>query len=74
MVSEEQEKLEPSRPGRTDLPEKAAQQMGLQDAARVVAESLASLSSQSMSVSPQIGQELAKAMNSMAAGRAGDGQ
>jgi hypothetical protein len=65
MVSEEQEKLEVSLPGRTDLPDMAAQQMGLQDAARVVAESLSSLASQSMGVPPQLGQELAKAMNSM---------
>jgi hypothetical protein len=45
-----------------DLSPNAAQQMGLHEAARIVAESLASISSRSMSVGPGLGQELAKAM------------
>ena len=65
MVSEEQERLEQTAAGMADLSEKAGQEMGLHDAARIVAESLASLSSRSMSVQPELGQELAKAMNAM---------
>jgi len=65
MVSDEQEKLEEAVPGTADLSERAPQQMGLHDATRIVAESLASLSSRSMSVEPRLGQELAKAMNAM---------
>jgi hypothetical protein len=48
-----------------DLSEHAGQEMGLHEAARIVAESLVSLSSRSMSVDPSLGQELAKAMVSM---------
>ena len=65
MVSEEQEKLEQAAAGMADLSENAAQEMGLHDATRIVAESLASLGSRSMGVAPGLGQELAKAMNSM---------
>ena len=65
MVSDEQEKLEQAAPEMADLSERAAQEMGLHEATRIVAESLASLSSRSMSVDPQLGQELAKAMEAM---------
>jgi hypothetical protein len=65
MVSDEQEKLEQAAAGMADLSEHAGQEMGLHDAARIVAESLASLASRSMSVEPGLGQELAKAKNAM---------
>jgi hypothetical protein len=65
MISEEQEKLEQAAAGMADLSANAAQEMGLHDATRIVAESIASLSSRSMSVAPELGKELAKAMNSM---------
>jgi len=65
MISDEQEKLEEAVPGMADLSARAPQEMGLHEAARIVAESLASLSSRSMSVHPGLGQELAKAMVSM---------
>jgi hypothetical protein len=65
MISDEQEKLEESAAGMADLSEHAGQEMGLHEAARIVAESLVSLSSRSMSVDPGLGQELAKAMVSM---------
>jgi hypothetical protein len=65
MLSEQQEKLERVGPGMPDLSTQAASQMALHDAAQIAAESLASLASQSMSVPPQLGQELAQAMNSM---------
>jgi len=65
MISDEQEKLEQASTGMADLSEHAGQEMGLHDAARIVAESLVSLSSRSMSVDPSLGQELAKAMVSM---------
>jgi hypothetical protein len=65
MISDEQEKLEQAAAGMADLSEHAGQEMGLHEAARIVAESLASLSSRSMSVDPGLGQELAKAMVSM---------
>jgi chromosome segregation ATPase len=65
MVSEEQEKLEQATAGMADLSPSAEQEMGLHDATRIVAESLAGLSSRSFSVAPGLGQELAKAMNAM---------
>jgi chromosome segregation ATPase len=65
MVSDEQEKLEQASTGMADLSPNAAQEMGLHEAARIVAESLVSLSSRSMSVDPGLGQELAKAMAAM---------
>lgn len=65
MLSDEQEELEGSTAGKPDLSLEAQRQMGLHDAARIVAESLASLAGQSMSVSPQIAQELARAMSDM---------
>jgi len=65
MISDEQEKLEQATAGMPDLAEHAGQEMGLHEAARIVAESLASLSSRSMSVDPSLGQELAKAMTAM---------
>ena len=65
MVSDEQERLEQASAGMADLSHNAAQEMGLHDAAQIVAESLASLSSRSMSVDPGLGQELAKAMAAM---------
>jgi hypothetical protein len=65
MVSDEQEKLEQASTGMADLSPNAAQEMGLHEAARIVAESLASVSSRSMSVDPGLGQELAKAMAAM---------
>jgi hypothetical protein len=65
MVSDEQEKLEQTTTGMADLSQNAAPEMGLHEAARIVAESLASLSSRSMSVDPGLGQELAKAMAAM---------
>jgi hypothetical protein len=65
MVSDEQEKLEQAAAGMADLSQNAAQEMGLHEAVRIVAESLSSLSSRSMSVDPRLGQELAKAMTQM---------
>ena len=65
MVSDEQEKLEQAAAGTPDLSQNAAQEMGLHEATRIVAESLASLSSRSMSVDPRLGQELARAMAQM---------
>jgi hypothetical protein len=65
MLSDEQEKLEQASGGMADLSQNAAQEMGLHDATRIVAESLASLSSRSMSVDPGLGQELARAMAAM---------
>ena len=65
MVSEEQERLEQTTAGMADLSASAGQEMGLHDATRIAAESLASLSSRSMSIAPELGQELAKAMNAM---------
>jgi hypothetical protein len=65
MVSDEQEKLEQASTGMADLSPNAAREMGLHEAAQIVAESLASLSSRSMSVDPGLGQELAKAMAAM---------
>ena len=65
MISDEQEKLEQASSGLADLSQNAAQEMGLHDAAKIVAESLASLSSRSMSVDPSLGQELARAMTEM---------
>jgi len=65
MVSDEQEKLEQALTGMADLSQSAPQEMGLHEAARIVAESLASLSSRSMSVDPKLGQELGKAMAAM---------
>ena len=65
MVSDEQEKLEQAAAGAADLAQNAPQEMGLNEAARIVAESLASLSSRSMSVDPGLGQELARAMAQM---------
>ncbi|HTW92325.1 MAG TPA: hypothetical protein VMH22_11515 [bacterium] len=65
MVSDEQEKLEQATAGMPDLSERAQQEIGLREATRIVAESLASLSSRSMSVDPSLGQELAKAMDAM---------
>ncbi|MBM3331195.1 hypothetical protein FJY68_04995 [candidate division WOR-3 bacterium] len=65
MVSHEQEKLEQATMGMADLAQNAAQEMGLQAATRIVAESVASLSSRSLSVDPRLGQELAKTMAMM---------
>jgi hypothetical protein len=65
MVSGEQEKLEQATTGLADLTPNAAQQMSLHEATRIVAESLASLGSRSMSVDPGLGQELARAMATM---------
>jgi len=65
MISDEQEKLEQASSGMADLSQNAAQEMGLHEAARIVAESLASLSSRSMSVDPSLGQELARVMAEM---------
>jgi hypothetical protein len=68
MLSDEQEKLEKAVTGMQDVGAHAPQQMGLHEGARIAAESLAAMASQSMSVPPQLGQELAKAMNSMQEG------
>ena len=65
MVSRQQEEMEQAMAGARDLTEKAPEQMSLADATRIVAESLASLAGQSMSVPPGLGQELARAMNAM---------
>ncbi len=65
MISDEQEKLEQVSSGMADLSQNAAPEMGLHDATQIVAESLASLSSRSMSVDPGLGQELARAMTEM---------
>jgi hypothetical protein len=65
MISDEQEKLEQASSGKADLSQNAAPEMGLHDATQIVAESLASVSSRSMSVDPGLGQELAKAMAAM---------
>jgi hypothetical protein len=65
MISEMQEQLEQAATGASSLSELAQREMSLHDAARVAAESLASLASQSMSVPPELGQDLAGSMNSM---------
>jgi hypothetical protein len=65
MISDEQEKLELASSAMADLSENAASEMSLHDATQIVAESLASLSSRSMSVDPSLGQELARAMTEM---------
>lgn len=68
MLSGQQEELEQS----AGAPEGMARRLsGLSEGARMVAESLASLAGRSMAVSPRLGQEMAGAVNAMAAaGRA----
>ena len=65
MVSDEQEKLEQTTAGMADLTASAEPEMGLHDATRIVAESLAGLSSRSFNVGPELGRGLAKAMDMM---------
>jgi len=65
MVSDEQEKLEQTTAGMADLTASAEPEMGLHDATRIVAESLASLSSRSFNVGPELGRGLAKTMDMM---------
>ncbi|MCX6841583.1 MAG: hypothetical protein NTX53_04780 [candidate division WOR-3 bacterium] len=65
MVSDEQEKLEQTTAGTADLSASAEQEMGLHDATQIVAESLASLSSRSFNVGPELGRGLAKTMDMM---------
>ncbi len=65
MLSRQQEALETSLAAQPDLSELAPTQMGMHDATRIVAESLASLAGQSLSIPPQAGAELARVMNTM---------
>ncbi len=67
-LSHEQERLEDLLGGQSDLAPLAARQMGLVAATQVLAETLASLASQSMAVLPSLGKELVRAMESMQAG------
>lgn len=65
MLSRQQEALETSLAPKPDLGELAPTQMGIHDATRIVAESLASLAGQTLSIPPQAGPELARAMHTM---------
>uniref|UniRef100_A0A7C4CCU0 DUF4175 family protein n=1 Tax=candidate division WOR-3 bacterium TaxID=2052148 RepID=A0A7C4CCU0_UNCW3 len=71
MVSEEEERLEARAAVATDLTPLARQQMGLHEATRIVAESLAAAAAQTLAVPPGLGRTLAEAMGRMvAAGQA----
>ncbi|MEO0085182.1 MAG: hypothetical protein ABIK37_00985 [candidate division WOR-3 bacterium] len=66
-LSEEQERLEARVAVTTDLAPLAGQQMGLHEATRIIAESLAALAAQTTAVPPGLGRTLAEAMNQLAA-------
>lgn len=65
-ISEEQERLEDRAAVMADLTPLARQQMGLHEATRVVAESLAALAAQTTAVPPGLGRTFAEAMSQLA--------
>jgi len=68
MLSQEQERLEAAAGSVPDNASLAPRQMGLHDATRIVAESLAELAERTMAVPPELGQLLAGTMQQMADG------
>ncbi|MEO0079126.1 MAG: hypothetical protein ABIK44_00415 [candidate division WOR-3 bacterium] len=66
MVSNEEENLETELRGGAESGTFAPRQMGLYEATRLAAESLAGLAAQTMVVPPELGQLLAQVMESMA--------
>lgn len=64
-VSQWQESLEERGEKTTNPANLAGEEMGLVEATRLVAESLAALGAQTLVISPALGQELARAMNFM---------
>ncbi|MBM3315118.1 DUF4175 domain-containing protein, partial [candidate division WOR-3 bacterium] len=65
MLSEQQERLEQAAGSMADPAGSAGQQQALQEGTRIAAESLAALAGRTMVTSPELGQALALAMQSM---------